>query len=68
VIDGHVDSDRHGASVFYGLDTLTGGDHVEVARADGRKAVFEVEHVASTARTSSRPATCTATSTRPGCD
>jgi hypothetical protein len=46
VIVGHVDSDRHGASVFYGLDRLADGDRVEVRRADGHTAVFEVEHVA----------------------
>lgn len=46
VIVGHVDSDRHGPSVFFGLDSLTGGDRVEVRRADGTTAVFEVEHVA----------------------
>jgi hypothetical protein len=45
VIVGHVDSDRHGPSVFYGLGSLTAGDRVEVQRADGRTAVFEVEHV-----------------------
>lgn len=46
VIVGHVDSDRHGPSVFYGLDTLTEGDTVEVVRDDGVTAVFAVEHVA----------------------
>jgi hypothetical protein len=46
VIVGHVDSDRHGASVFYGLGSLAAGERVEVQRADGRTAVFEVEHVA----------------------
>lgn len=46
VIVGHLDSDRHGPSVFYGLDTLTEGDTVEVARDDGVTAVFVVEHVA----------------------
>lgn len=46
VIVGHVDSDEHGASVFCGLGSLTGGDRVEVQRTDGSTAVFEVEHVA----------------------
>ncbi|HUF83075.1 MAG TPA: sortase [Acidimicrobiia bacterium] len=45
VIVGHVDSDRHGPSVFYGLDALTEGDTVEVVRDDGVTAVFAVEHV-----------------------
>ncbi|MGW2208819.1 class F sortase [Streptomyces sp. NPDC001781] len=41
VIVGHVDNTR-GPAVFYGLGALKKGDRVEVARQDGRTAVFEV--------------------------
>lgn len=46
IIVGHVDSDRHGPSVFYGLADLAEGDTIEVVRADGVTAVFAVEHTA----------------------
>lgn len=41
VVVGHVDNTR-GPAVFYGLGALRKGNHVEVARKDGRTAVFEV--------------------------
>ncbi|AEW97097.1 MULTISPECIES: class F sortase [Streptomycetaceae] len=41
VIDGHVDN-VHGPSVFYGLGALRKGDRIEVARGDGRTAVFTI--------------------------
>lgn len=46
IVIGHVDSDRHGPSVFHGLGTLTEGDIVEVHRADGVRAVFAVTRTA----------------------
>ncbi|MEU6390563.1 class F sortase [Streptomyces sp. NPDC046939] len=41
VVVGHVDTVR-GPAVFYGLGSLRKGNHVEVVRADGGTAVFEV--------------------------
>ncbi|MDJ0463656.1 class F sortase [Streptomyces sp. H27-C3] len=41
VLVGHVDSDA-GPAVFFGLGALKKGKHIEVARADGRVAVFEI--------------------------
>ncbi|MFJ5520424.1 class F sortase [Streptomyces griseoluteus] len=41
VIVGHVDNNR-GPAVFFGLGALKKGDRIEVARRDGRTAVFEV--------------------------
>ena len=41
VIVGHVDNMK-GPAVFYGLGSLQKGNHIEVARFDGRTAVFEV--------------------------
>ncbi|MEU2286266.1 class F sortase [Streptomyces sp. NPDC013178] len=41
VVVGHVDN-KQGPAVFYGLGALKKGQHVEVARKDGRTAVFEV--------------------------
>jgi hypothetical protein len=41
VVVGHVDN-QSGPAVFYGLGSLTKGQHIEVARFDGRTAVFEV--------------------------
>ncbi|MGV9559249.1 class F sortase [Streptomyces sp. NPDC003401] len=41
VVVGHVDNTR-GPAVFYGLGALKKGNHVEVARRDGKTAVFEV--------------------------
>lgn len=42
VIEGHVTSPRSGPSVFFELGALTKGDLVEVDRADGLTATFEV--------------------------
>ncbi|MFF5970950.1 class F sortase [Streptomyces sp. NPDC012769] len=42
VVVGHVDTPAGGAAVFYGLGALTRGQRVEIARADGRTAVFTV--------------------------
>jgi LPXTG-site transpeptidase (sortase) family protein len=42
VIEGHVDSAANGPSVFYDLGRMTAGDRVEVGRADGSVATFEV--------------------------
>lgn len=41
VMVGHVDNEQ-GPAVFYGLGSLKKGDHVEVTRADGRVAVFQI--------------------------
>ncbi|MFG2944541.1 class F sortase [Streptomyces adustus] len=41
VIVGHVDN-QQGPAVFYGLGALKKGNRVEVARRDGRTAVFEI--------------------------
>ncbi|MDT3726355.1 class F sortase [Streptomyces sp. DSM 41972] len=41
VVVGHVDN-AQGPAVFYGLGALKKGNRVEVARKDGRTAVFEV--------------------------
>jgi LPXTG-site transpeptidase (sortase) family protein len=41
VVVGHVDN-TSGPAVFYGLGALKKGNHVEIHRQDGRKAVFEV--------------------------
>ncbi|MFJ4681740.1 class F sortase [Streptomyces sp. NPDC091377] len=41
VVVGHVDNSR-GPAVFYGLGALKQGHHVEVAREDGKTAVFEI--------------------------
>ncbi|MFM9369881.1 class F sortase [Streptomyces sp. Da 82-17] len=41
VVVGHVDNNA-GPAVFYGLGSLTKGNHVEIQRKDGRTAVFEV--------------------------
>ncbi|WP_372348144.1 class F sortase [Streptomyces sp. KL116D] len=44
VIDGHVDN-AEGPAVFYGLGSLKKGEHIEVERADGRTAVFEIHGI-----------------------
>ncbi|MCX3059890.1 class F sortase [Streptomyces sp. GXMU-J5] len=44
VIDGHVDN-AHGPAVFYGLGALKKGEHIEVDRADGTTAVFEIHGI-----------------------
>lgn len=49
VLLGHVDS-VEGAAVFYDLGRVRPGDRVEVARADGRVAVFTVESVERVAK------------------
>lgn len=41
VVVGHVDNSQ-GPAVFYGLGALKQGNHVEVARRDGKTAVFEI--------------------------
>jgi len=41
VVVGHVDNSS-GPAVFYGLGSVTKGNHVEIQRQDGRTAVFEV--------------------------
>ncbi|GCB42939.1 class F sortase [Streptomyces sp. NL15-2K] len=41
VVVGHVDNSQ-GPAVFYGLGALKKGNRVEVARGDGRTAVFEI--------------------------
>ncbi|MFF4905310.1 class F sortase [Streptomyces sp. NPDC001260] len=41
VVVGHVDN-KSGPAVFYGLGALKKGNRVEVARKDGKTAVFEV--------------------------
>jgi hypothetical protein len=50
VIVGHLDSLRDGPSVFFRLGELTPGQDIEVRRADGRVAVFEVTGVAAYAK------------------
>jgi LPXTG-site transpeptidase (sortase) family protein len=45
VVEGHVDSAENGPSVFYSLGTLTAGDRIVVARADGSSVPFEVDEV-----------------------
>nr|WP_202502231.1 class F sortase [Streptomyces sp. SID5785] len=44
VIDGHVDNAK-GPAVFYGLGSLKKGEHIEVDRADGTTAVFEIHGI-----------------------
>ncbi|MDT9683047.1 class F sortase [Streptomyces sp. TRM76323] len=44
IVAGHVDNDE-GPAVFYALGALRKGDRVEVARLDGRTAVFTVDAV-----------------------
>ncbi|WP_367319275.1 class F sortase [Streptomyces sp. HUAS ZL42] len=41
VVVGHVDN-RQGPAVFYGLGALRKGSRIEVARQDGKTAVFEI--------------------------
>ncbi|HEX5349503.1 MAG TPA: class F sortase [Pseudonocardiaceae bacterium] len=47
VIIGHVDSAKDGPSVFFTLGALKPGQRIEVARADGTTAAFEVDSVGS---------------------
>lgn len=47
VIIGHVDSAKGGPSVFFKLGELEPGQRIEVARADGTTAAFEVDSVES---------------------
>ncbi|MFI5662765.1 class F sortase [Streptomyces sp. NPDC051684] len=44
VVDGHVDN-AEGRAVFYGLGALKKGEHIEIDRADGRTAVFEIHGI-----------------------
>lgn len=41
VVVGHVDN-KQGPAVFYNLGALKKGNHIEVARKDGKTAVFEI--------------------------
>jgi hypothetical protein len=50
VVVGHVDSARHGPSVFFELGSLAAGDLVEVRRDDGLTAVFAVERTVQYAK------------------
>ena len=52
VMLGHIDSAAYGPSVFFRLAALHPGDEVDVARADGRVAVFRVDRVAQYPKTS----------------
>ena len=45
VIEGHVDGNVHGPSVFYHLGELTRGDHIVVTRRDGTRVRFVVDAV-----------------------
>lgn len=47
VIVGHIDSAKEGPSVFFKLGALKPGQRIEVGRADGTTAAFEVDSVAS---------------------
>ncbi len=47
IILGHIDSKQYGPGVFYNLGMLKPGDPVEVTRADGTVAVFQVDGVKS---------------------
>ena len=51
VILGHVD-DYAGPSVFFNIKNLHKGDAIDVVRADGRTAVFSVDGVQKSAKTS----------------
>ncbi len=64
VIAGHVDTER-GPAVFYGLGALHKGDHIDVARADGRTAVFTVDAVEVYAKTAFPSAKVYGAATRP---
>jgi sortase (surface protein transpeptidase) len=50
VILGHVD-DYSGPSVFFNIKSLRKGDTIDVVRADGRTAVFDVDGVQKAAKT-----------------
>lgn len=45
IIEGHVDSARHGPSVFFRLGAVKHGDRVLVTRHDGTVAVFVIDRV-----------------------
>ena len=47
VILGHIDSARNGPSVFFRLGDLVPRERIEVGRADGSTAVFEIDSVRS---------------------
>ncbi|MGA9309164.1 MAG: class F sortase [Pseudonocardiaceae bacterium] len=47
VIIGHIDSAKEGPSVFFRLGALKAGQQIEVGRADGTTATFQVDSVAS---------------------
>ncbi len=67
IIVGHRDT-RRGPAVFLELPTLHRGDLVEVARHDGRTAVFTVDAVRAYPRAPTSPTTrSTATRAAPNC-
>ncbi|GAA2266562.1 hypothetical protein GCM10009853_019710 [Glycomyces scopariae] len=47
VLMGHVDTDRSGPAVFYGVKRLEEGDEIELTREDGVVVVYEVTGVES---------------------
>lgn len=55
IIVGHVDN-QHGPAVFYDIPTLQAGQQIEVTRADGQQATFEVTQVRSYPKTNLPPA------------
>ncbi len=47
ILLGHVDSKQYGPGIFYNLGNLVPGDTVEVTRADGTVAIFQIDGVRS---------------------
>jgi hypothetical protein len=56
----HVDGD-HQRGIFYRLHELRPGDGIDIARADGGTALFEVSTVDRAAKAAFPPKRCTAT-------
>ena len=50
IILGHVDSKKYGPGIFYRLGELRPGKEIDVARSDGKIAVFRVDTVHSCAK------------------
>lgn len=50
IILGHVDSKKYGPGIFYRLGELRPGQEIDVARSDGKIAVFRVDTVHSYAK------------------
>lgn len=50
IILGHVDSRKYGPGIFYRLGELHSGQEIDVARSDGKIAVFRVDTVRSYAK------------------